>query len=41
MRTVVYWRIAMAIKTANKVGVFFILVLFALALVAAGVIQSK
>jgi hypothetical protein len=38
----VLWRTATAISMANKEGVFFIIALFAVALVAAaGVIQSK
>jgi hypothetical protein len=41
MRTVLYWRIPMARETARKLGTFFIIVLFAVALAAAGGIQSK
>ncbi len=41
MCTVTYQHIAMAIKTASKVGVCLVVVLFAVALVAAGVIGSK
>jgi hypothetical protein len=41
MRTVSYWCIAMARETASKLGTFFIVVLFAVALAAAGAIQSK
>ena len=38
---VTYWRIAMAIKTATFLGVFFDCCLFAYALAAAGAIPSK
>ncbi len=41
MRAVLYRRIAMARETASKLGTFFIVVLFAVALAAAGAIQSK
>ncbi len=41
MHVVMYRCIAMAIKTASKVSVFFMVVLFAVALAATGVIQSK
>ena len=41
MRSVLYCRIAMAIKIASKVGVFCIVVLLIVALVAAGAIQSE
>jgi hypothetical protein len=41
MRAVTYRRIAMAIGMARKVGVFFIIVLFAVVLVASGAIQTK
>jgi hypothetical protein len=40
MRTVAYWRIAMAIGMASKVGVFFIVVVLYVTLVAAGAIHS-
>jgi hypothetical protein len=36
-----YWRIVMAIKTASKVGVFFIIVLLIAALVDARAICSE
>ena len=36
-----YWRIVMAIKTASKVGVFFIVVLLIAALVDARAICSE
>ncbi len=39
--TEMYRRIAMATKVASKVSVIFIVVLFAVALVAAGAIRSK
>ena len=41
MHTVSYRRTTTAIKTASKVGTFVINVLFAVALVATGAIQSK
>jgi hypothetical protein len=41
MHAILYWRTAAAIKMASKVGPFFIFVLFAIALEAAGVIRSK
>jgi hypothetical protein len=41
MRTVWYWRTTTAIKTASKVGVFFIVVLLIVALAATGAIQSE
>ncbi len=41
VRTVTYWRISMAIKMATKVGVFILVVLFAVTLAAAGAIQSN
>ncbi len=41
MRTVTYRHIAMAIKTASKVSVFYIVVSFAVALAEAGAIWSK
>jgi hypothetical protein len=41
MRAVSYWRITMARETASKLGTFFIVVLFAVALATAGVIRSK
>jgi hypothetical protein len=41
MHTVTYQRIAMAIKTASKACVFFIVVCLPVALAAAGAIQSK
>ena len=41
MRTVYYRRIAMAIETAIKVGTYYIVVLFAVALVAAEAIRSE
>ena len=41
MCTVLYHRIAMAIKTAIKVGTYYIFVLFAVALAAAGAIRSE
>ena len=41
MHAVLYRRIAMARETASKLGTFFIVVLFAVALAAAGVIRSK
>ena len=36
-----YWRIAMAIETASKVGVFCIVDLLIVALAAAGAIRSE
>ena len=39
--TVSYRRIAMAIKTASKIGVFCIVVLLIVALVVAGAIPSE
>jgi hypothetical protein len=41
MRSVSYRRIAMAIETASKVGIFCIVVLLIVALAAAGVIRSE
>ena len=41
MRAISYPRAATAIETASKVGTFYIIVLFAVALVAAGAIWSK
>ncbi len=41
IQVVWYWGIAMAIKMASKVGQFVVVVLFAVALAAAGVIWSK
>jgi hypothetical protein len=41
MRAVSYCRITMAIKTASFVGVFVIVVLFAVTLAATGAIWSK
>jgi hypothetical protein len=41
MHAVLYWRTAATIKMASCFGTFFIIVLFAVALVAAGAIQSK
>ncbi len=41
MCVVLYCHTAMASKTASKVGTFFINVLFAVALAAAGAIRSK
>jgi hypothetical protein len=41
MCVVLYLRIAMAGKTARKLGTFFIVVLFAVALAAARVIRSE
>ena len=41
IRAVLHRRIAMAIKTASKVGVFVDCCLFACALVVAGVLRSK
>jgi hypothetical protein len=41
MRAISYRRAATAIETASKVGTFYIIVLFAVALVAAGAIWSK
>jgi hypothetical protein len=41
MGAVLYRRITMARETARKLGIFFIIVLFAVALAAAGAIQSK
>ena len=41
MGEVLYWCNATATKMASKVGAFFIIVLFAVALAAAGAIQSK
>jgi hypothetical protein len=41
MSAVLYQRTAVAIKMASKVGLFFVIILFADALAAAGVIQSE
>ena len=41
MQAVSYHRIAMAIKTARKVGTFCIVIVLIVALTAAGVIRSK
>jgi hypothetical protein len=41
MRNVLYRRTATAIKMVSKVDTFFIFVLFAVALAAAGVIRSQ
>ncbi len=41
MHTVLYRRTATAIKMASKVGVFFIVVMFPVALAAVGAMQSK
>jgi hypothetical protein len=41
MRLVSHHRIAVAIKTASKVGAFCIVVVLNVALLAAGAIQSK
>jgi hypothetical protein len=41
MCTVLYWCTTMAMKMASKVGPFFVLVLFAVALEAAGVMRSE
>ncbi len=41
MGVVLYRRTTAAIEMATKVGPFFVVVLFAVALVAAGAIQSK
>ncbi len=41
MRAVLYWRTATAIEKASKVSTFNIVVLFAVALAAAGAIRSE
>ncbi len=41
MHAVLYQRIAMAIRTASKVGVIFVVVLLAVALAATGAIRSE
>jgi hypothetical protein len=41
MHVVLYQRTAVAIKMASKVGPFFVIVLFAVALAVAGAIRSK
>jgi hypothetical protein len=41
MHAVLYRRTTMAIKMASKVGPFFVVVLFAVALAAAGAIWGK
>jgi hypothetical protein len=41
MRMVLYWCTAAAIKMASLFGTFYVVVLLAVSLVAAGAIQSK
>jgi hypothetical protein len=41
MHAVLYRRTATAIKMASKVGTFFVVILFVVALAAAGAIRSK
>jgi hypothetical protein len=41
MRAVLYWHTTVAIKMARKVEPFFVVLLFAVALTAAGAIQGK
>jgi hypothetical protein len=41
MHAVLYWRTAAAIEMASKVGQFFVVDSFDVALAAAGAIQSK
>ncbi len=41
MRRVLYWRTAMAIELASLFGTFFVVILFAVALAAAGAMRSK
>jgi hypothetical protein len=41
MQALLYWRTATALKMASKVGAFFVVVVFPVALAAAGAIRSK